>query len=89
MVYKYTITNKQPPLTSTLKVCIERERERERKREREREIPTNRTGVVMVRVCDWGEVDRGETKDYEISICCFSTKHAALRCESKDWLAGA
>ena len=31
---------------------------REREREREREISTNRTGDVMVRVCDWGEVDR-------------------------------
>ena len=29
----------------------------------------------------------GKTKDYEISICCFSTKHAALMRKSKDWLA--
>ena len=28
----------------------------------------------------------GQTKDYEIGICCFSTKHAALRNTSKDWL---
>ena len=28
-----------------------------------------------------------ETKDYKISICCFSAKHAALRSKSKDWLA--
>jgi hypothetical protein len=28
----------------------------------------------------------GETKDYEIGICCFSAKHAALRRKSKDWL---
>jgi hypothetical protein len=27
------------------------------------------------------------TKDYEIGICCFSAKHAALRRKSKDWLA--
>ena len=27
------------------------------------------------------------TKDYKIGICCFSTKLAALRRESKDWLA--
>ena len=27
----------------------------------------------------------GQTKDYKIGICCFSTKHAALR--SNDWLA--
>jgi hypothetical protein len=29
----------------------------------------------------------GQTKDYTISICCFSTKHATLRRKSKDWLA--
>jgi hypothetical protein len=29
----------------------------------------------------------GRTKDYEIGICCFSAKHAALRRKSKDWLA--
>jgi hypothetical protein len=28
-----------------------------------------------------------ETKDYEIGICCFSAKHAALRRKNKDWLA--
>jgi len=27
-----------------------------------------------------------QTKDYKIGICCFSTKHAALRRKSKDWL---
>jgi len=27
----------------------------------------------------------GQTKDYEISICCFSAKHAALRRKSKNW----
>jgi len=34
-------------------------------------------------------VDRrsAQTKDYEIGICCFSTKHASLRSKSKDWLA--
>jgi hypothetical protein len=26
-------------------------------------------------------------QDYEIGICCFSAKHAALRRKSKDWLA--
>jgi hypothetical protein len=25
--------------------------------------------------------------DYKIGICCFSTKHAAIRRKSKDWLA--
>ena len=28
----------------------------------------------------------GQTKDYKIGIGCFSTKHAALKRESKDWL---
>ena len=29
----------------------------------------------------------GQTKDYEIGICCFFAKHASLRRRSKDWLA--
>jgi hypothetical protein len=29
----------------------------------------------------------GQTKNYKIGICCFSTKNAALRSKSKDWLA--
>ena len=29
----------------------------------------------------------GQTKDFEIGICCFSAKHTALRRKSKDWLA--
>jgi hypothetical protein len=47
----------------------------------------------MVSVLASSAVDRGfelrsgQTKDYKISICCFSTKHAALRRKSKDWLA--
>ena len=28
----------------------------------------------------------GQTKDYKFGICCFSTKYAALRRKSKDWL---
>jgi hypothetical protein len=28
----------------------------------------------------------GQTKDYKISMCFFSAKHAALRKKSKDWL---
>jgi hypothetical protein len=28
----------------------------------------------------------GQTKDYKIGICCFSTKHVALRRKSKDEL---
>ena len=47
----------------------------------------------MVSVLASSVVDRGfkprsgQTKDYKIVICCFSAKHAALRRESKDWLA--
>jgi hypothetical protein len=29
----------------------------------------------------------GQTKDYKTGICSFSAKHAALRTQSKDWLA--
>jgi hypothetical protein len=49
--------------------------------------------AVIVSVLALSAVDRGfepqsgRTKDYEIGICCFSTKHAALRRKSKDWLA--
>ena len=48
---------------------------------------------VMVSVLASSAVDRGleswsgQTKDYEIGTCSFSTKHAALRSKSKDWLA--
>jgi hypothetical protein len=47
----------------------------------------------MVSVLTSSAVDRGfeprsgQTKDYKIGICCFSTKHTALRRKSKDWLA--
>ena len=40
------------------------------------------------RAIDLGlEPQSGQTKDYKIDICCFSTKHAAFRWKSKDWLA--
>jgi hypothetical protein len=29
----------------------------------------------------------GQTKDYQIGICCFSVKHTMLRRKGKDWLA--
>jgi hypothetical protein len=29
----------------------------------------------------------GQTKDYEIGMCCFSSRYTALRRKSKDWLA--
>ena len=47
----------------------------------------------MVSVLTSSAVDRGfeprsgQTKDYEIGMCCFSAKHAVLRRKSKDWLA--
>ena len=50
----------------------------------------NRISGVMVSVLDSDVVDHvfepqsGKTKDYEIGICCFSTKHPALRRKSKD-----
>ena len=50
-------------------------------------------GGVMVSVLAsseldcWIEPQSGETKDYNIGICCFSPKHAALRSKSKDWWA--
>jgi hypothetical protein len=44
--------------------------------------------VLVSRVIDRGFESRsGQTKDYNIGICCFSAKHAALRRKSKDWLA--
>jgi hypothetical protein len=50
-------------------------------------------GGVMVGELASSAVDRGfeprsgQTKDYEIGICCFFAKNAALRRKSKDWLA--
>ena len=53
----------------------------------------DRIGGVMVSVFASSVVDRGfeprsgQTNDYNIGICYFSAKHAALRRKSKDWLA--
>ena len=33
------------------------------------------------------ELRSGQTKDYEIGVCCFSAKHTALRKKSKYWFA--
>ena len=35
----------------------------------------------------WFELRLGQTKDYNIGVCCFSAKHETLRGKSKDWLA--
>ena len=53
----------------------------------------NRIGGVMISVLTSSAVDRGfeprsgKTKDYEIGICCSSTKHTALKEKRKEWLA--
>ena len=53
----------------------------------------NCIGGAMVSVLASSAIDRGfkpwsgQTKDYKIGICCFSSKYAALRRKSKDWLA--
>jgi hypothetical protein len=44
--------------------------------------------VLASRAVDRGFQPRsGQIKYYEIGICCFSAKHAALRRKSKDWSA--
>ena len=44
--------------------------------------------VLASSVADYGfEPRSGQTKDYKIGICCFSTKHATLWRKNKDWLA--
>jgi len=53
----------------------------------------NHIGGVMVslivsRAVDLGfEQMSGQTKDYNIGICCFSADHVELRSKNKDWLA--
>ena len=53
-------------------------------------ISIDRINGVMVSMLVSTGVDRGfkpqsgQTTDYEIVICCFSAKHAALRSKSKD-----
>ena len=53
----------------------------------------DRIGGVMVIVLASSVIDcgfeprSGQTKDYDIGICCFSAKHTVLRRKSKDWLA--
>jgi hypothetical protein len=53
----------------------------------------NCVGDVMVSMFASFLVDRGfdprpdQTKYYEIDICCFSAKHAALMRKSKNWLS--
>jgi len=55
----------------------------------------NLIGGVMVSMLTSSAVDHGfelwsgQTKDYNIGICCFSAKHTSLWSKSKDWLARA
>jgi hypothetical protein len=50
----------------------------------------NRISGLKVSVLASSAIDRGfeplsgQTKDYQIALCCFSAKHAALRRKSKD-----
>ena len=54
---------------------------------------SNHIGGVMVSMLASRAVDRGfvpqsgQAKDYKIGICCFSTKHEALRRKNNGWLA--
>ena len=41
------------------------------------------SSVVDPRLESWS----GESKFYEIGICCFSANHTTFRSKSKDWLA--
>jgi hypothetical protein len=56
-------------------------------------IHHNRIGGVIISMLASIAVYRGfeprsgQTKDYEICICCFSAKQPALRRKSKDWSA--
>jgi len=44
--------------------------------------------ILTLSLIDRGfEPRSGKTKDYKIGICCFSTKHTALKRKSKDFLA--
>ena len=47
-----------------------------------------KVSVLTSSVVDHGFESRsGQTKDYEIGICCFSAKHTALQRKGKDQLA--
>ena len=54
-----------------------------------------RIGGIMVSVLDSNVVDRefehrsGQTNDNKIGMCCFSTKHAALRREREQRMVGS
>jgi hypothetical protein len=44
--------------------------------------------VLALSLIDLGYEPRlGQSQDYKIGICCFSTEHATLMRKNKDWLA--
>ena len=43
--------------------------------------------IVTMLILIHSKVTPGQTKDYNIGICCFFAKHTTLRTKSKDWLA--
>jgi hypothetical protein len=45
------------------------------------------SAVASSEVDRWFDPRSGQTKDYNIGICCFSAKYAVLRRKSKDWLS--
>ena len=55
-------------------------------------IVLDHVGGVMISVLTLNAVDRrfnlwsGQTKDYEIGICCFSAKHAAIMRKWRNWM---
>ena len=56
-----------------------------------RSFCSNHIGDVIVSVLALSAVDHEfeprsvQTKDYKIGICCFSSKHGALRRRNNDW----
>jgi hypothetical protein len=45
--------------------------------------------VLALSLIDLGYEPRlGQSKDYKIGICCFSTEHATLMRKNKDWWLG-
>ena len=43
--------------------------------------------VTYLECGSWFKPQPGQTKDYQIDICCFSTNDTALRRKSDNWLA--
>ena len=55
---------------------------------RHTDVAASVVSLLVTSAVDHGfEPRSGQTKDYEIGICCFSAKQAALRRTSRDWLS--